>query len=153
MVLGTGMGCMYGMHFTDQPIANFRDAANVDQRLKRQMFLGRAKRAFGFPYFQKALLYLYTVQHKGLFGAGESKRSMLNRIVNKNFLEYCPLYAWHQKENAWKKTTGQAVATRRLALTHEQNKKRLETINRRYVTPPVMHGLVIMQLKIRSWYN
>jgi glutamate-1-semialdehyde 2,1-aminomutase len=36
----TGMGCMYGMHFTDQPIANFRDAANVDQRLKRQMFLG-----------------------------------------------------------------------------------------------------------------
>ena len=34
------MGCMYGMHFTDQPIANFRDAANVDQRLKRQMFLG-----------------------------------------------------------------------------------------------------------------
>jgi glutamate-1-semialdehyde 2,1-aminomutase len=36
----TGMGAMYGMHFTDRPIANFRHAAGVDQRFKRQVFLG-----------------------------------------------------------------------------------------------------------------
>jgi glutamate-1-semialdehyde 2,1-aminomutase len=36
----TGMGPFYAMHFTDHPIANFRDAANVDQDFKRQIFLG-----------------------------------------------------------------------------------------------------------------
>ena len=36
----TGMGPFYAMHFTDHPINNFRDAANVDQEFKRQVFLG-----------------------------------------------------------------------------------------------------------------
>ena len=36
----TGMGPFYAMHFTADPIDNFRDAASVDQDLKRQLFLG-----------------------------------------------------------------------------------------------------------------
>ncbi len=36
----TGMGPFYAMHFTDHAVNNFRDAANVDQEFKRQMFLG-----------------------------------------------------------------------------------------------------------------
>ncbi len=36
----TGMGPFYAMHFTDQAIGNFRDAAGVDQDFKRQVFLG-----------------------------------------------------------------------------------------------------------------
>jgi glutamate-1-semialdehyde 2,1-aminomutase len=36
----TGMGPFYGMHFTDRPIANFRDAASVDASFKQQVFLG-----------------------------------------------------------------------------------------------------------------
>ena len=36
----TGMGPFYGMHFTERPVGNFRDAASVDQDFKRQVFLG-----------------------------------------------------------------------------------------------------------------
>ena len=36
----TGMGALYGMHFGDHAIANYRDATAVDQRFKRQVFLG-----------------------------------------------------------------------------------------------------------------
>ena len=36
----TGMGPFYAMHFTGHEIANFRDAADVDQEFKHQMFLG-----------------------------------------------------------------------------------------------------------------
>jgi len=36
----TGMGPFYAMHFTAHAIDNFRDAASVDQDLKRQLFLG-----------------------------------------------------------------------------------------------------------------
>ena len=36
----TGMGPFYAMHFTAHTIDNFRDAASVDQDLKRQLFLG-----------------------------------------------------------------------------------------------------------------
>jgi glutamate-1-semialdehyde 2,1-aminomutase len=36
----TGLGPFYAMHFTDHSINNFRDAVNVDQDFKRQVFLG-----------------------------------------------------------------------------------------------------------------
>lgn len=36
----TGQGPFYAMHFTDHPVNNFRDAADVDQNFKRQIFLG-----------------------------------------------------------------------------------------------------------------
>ena len=36
----TGLGSLFGIHFTGQPIHNYRDVATVDTKLRRQMFLG-----------------------------------------------------------------------------------------------------------------
>jgi glutamate-1-semialdehyde 2,1-aminomutase len=36
----TGLGSLFGIHFTGQPIRNYRDVATVDTDLRRQMFLG-----------------------------------------------------------------------------------------------------------------
>ena len=36
----TGLGSLFGVHFTDRPIHNYRDVAVVDTELRSQMFLG-----------------------------------------------------------------------------------------------------------------
>ena len=36
----TGLGSLFGIHFTDHPIRNYRDIAAGDAKLRDQMFLG-----------------------------------------------------------------------------------------------------------------
>ena len=36
----TGLGSLFGIHFTSRPIHNYRDVATGDTKLRRQMFLG-----------------------------------------------------------------------------------------------------------------
>ena len=36
----TGLGSLFGIHFTGRPVHNYRDVAAVDTKLQRQMFLG-----------------------------------------------------------------------------------------------------------------
>lgn len=36
----TGLGSLFGIHFTDQPINNYRDVASGDAQLRHQVFLG-----------------------------------------------------------------------------------------------------------------
>jgi glutamate-1-semialdehyde 2,1-aminomutase len=36
----TGLGSLFGIHFTNQPIVNYRDIAAEDSALRHQVFLG-----------------------------------------------------------------------------------------------------------------
>ncbi len=36
----TGLGSLFGIHFTDQPVHNYRDVARGDAELRGQVFLG-----------------------------------------------------------------------------------------------------------------
>jgi glutamate-1-semialdehyde 2,1-aminomutase len=39
-VQATGLGSLFGIHFTGRPVRNYRDVAEVDSRLRGQVFLG-----------------------------------------------------------------------------------------------------------------
>ena len=39
-VQATGLGSLFGIHFTSQPIHNYRDVTTEDTKLRSQVFLG-----------------------------------------------------------------------------------------------------------------
>ena len=45
-VLVTGLGSLFGIHFTDQPIRNYRDIAACDKALSERVFMGMLNEGF-----------------------------------------------------------------------------------------------------------
>jgi glutamate-1-semialdehyde 2,1-aminomutase len=45
-VLVTGIGSLFGIHFTEQPIRNYRDIAASDKSLAERMFMGMLNEGF-----------------------------------------------------------------------------------------------------------
>ena len=45
-VLVTGLGSLFGIHFTDQPIRNYRDIARCDKALSERVFMGMLNEGF-----------------------------------------------------------------------------------------------------------
>ena len=42
----TGIGSLFGIHFTDQPIRHYRDIATTDKALAERVFLGMLNEGF-----------------------------------------------------------------------------------------------------------